>query len=75
MPSIQDSANIDRSRLSPAAPATSGPTSIVAEAALGMSAFMHCPMPLMASTYDSLTRQYYGSRVPQTRLLPVQGGK
>lgn len=76
MPSVQDSANIDTSRLSPVTNTTTpGPTSVIPEASASMSAFMHCAMPLMASTYDSLSRQFYGSRVPQTRLLPVQGAQ
>jgi hypothetical protein len=36
---------------------------------------MHAAMPTSASTYDSLTRQFYGSGVPQTRILSPTGGK
>jgi hypothetical protein len=36
------------------------------------SPFMHASMPLVASTLDSFTRQFYnGSTVPQTRILPA----
>jgi hypothetical protein len=43
---------------------------------LARSPFMHASMPLMASTDDSLTRQFYGSsNLPQQRILPAKKGK
>jgi hypothetical protein len=36
---------------------------------------MLAPMPLIASTNDALTRQFYGgSNVPTFRILPTKGG-
>jgi hypothetical protein len=38
------------------------------------SPFMHAAMPVMASTADVFTRQFYGpSSLPQARILPAPG--
>lgn len=77
MPSLRQSAKFDRSKLTdaPEPIAAQGPTSITPDVTAGLSPLMHCSMPLMASTFDSLTRQFYNnSRLPQNRILPV-GGK
>lgn len=73
MPTIEQSAKVDMSKLAPMKPeAEVGPSSIVADPNTQMSPFMHAAMPVSASTYDSLSRQFYGnSRVPITRLLPL----
>jgi hypothetical protein len=77
MPTIAQSSNFDRSQLGPrvqpssSAPAP-GPSSVVPSNNTLRSPFMHCSMPVLASTYDSLARQFYGNdRIPITRILPV----
>lgn len=78
MPTIRQSANFDRSQLTPAPIAqpmnAPGPNSIVPDTSLTMSPFMHAAMPVSASTFDSLTRQFYrSSSIPTSRILPVSG--
>jgi hypothetical protein len=79
MASLKDAMQFDRSQLRPepesAVKDVAGPQAIMPDVNIQMSPFMHCAMPLVASTYDSLQKQYYGSRVPQIRLLPIQGAQ
>jgi hypothetical protein len=78
MPTIAQSANISRRGLTPAGAPGAQPimtkpiaNTIVPQASTQMSPFMHCSMPVIAATYDSLSRQFYGNpRVPVTRILP-----
>lgn len=72
MPTIAQSAMMPAGEPATPKPAPQGATTLVPSPAASMSAFFHCSMPVMASTFDSLTRQYYGrNRAPQTRILPV----
>lgn len=42
---------------------------------LARSPFMHAAMPLMASTADAFTRQFYGKgNLPSQRILPAKKG-
>lgn len=75
MPTIAQSSKYDPAQLGdpvqPSGPAP-GVSTVVPDENTLRSAFMHCSMPVMASTYDSLARQFYGnSRIPVTRILPV----
>lgn len=73
MPTIKQSASASRAGLTPADAMMPQPaaTTIVPSSWSQMSPFMHCAMPTVASTYDSLSRQFYGNtRVPNTRILP-----
>lgn len=75
MPTLKESANIDTNQLrrvpTPTAPV--GVNTVLPTPDEQMSQFMHASLPVLATTYDSLTRQYYGRRVPHIRVLPVGG--
>lgn len=50
------------------------PTATQSEA-ITRSPFMQASMPLMASTNDAFTRQFYSSQnIPQQRILPAKKG-
>ncbi len=78
MPTIAQSSTNNSARGSvqttdPAPVSTAHVSSVVADENTLRSSFMHCSMPVIASTYDSLTRQFYGNpRIPTTRILPIQ---
>lgn len=79
MPSIRASSRVNLRGWQPASntlpttpPARPSPTT---EPTPSRSPYMRAAMPLMASTSDSFTRQFYsGSNVPQQRLMPVANG-
>jgi hypothetical protein len=78
MPTIAQSATTNSARGSVQSTDTAMPVStahvsgVVQDENTMRSSFMHCAMPVLASTYDSLTRQFYGNpRVPTTRILPI----
>lgn len=52
-------------------PEKGGVSTMLPESHVGRSTLMHASMPVIAATYDSLTRQFYGNhRFPLTRILP-----
>lgn len=81
MPTLKQSSAVNMAGWQPvASPATSAQP---AKAALSSpvdprntrNPHMLASMPLMASTNDALTRQFYGGvNVPTFRILPVRGG-
>jgi len=79
MPSIRQSAKVNLSNWKP----TETPTQKGADttpppppdSTPGMSPMMLAPMPLMASTGDAFSRQFYGQgSTPQQRILPAKRG-
>lgn len=79
MPSIKASARVNLRGWQPA-PNNPSPTppalpSYTTAAIPSRSPYMRASMPLMASTSDSFTRQFYSaSNVPQQRILPTGNG-
>jgi hypothetical protein len=79
MPSIRASARVSLNgwepvRSTPPGEAAQGSPPAPAEAP-ARSPFMTAPMPLMASTADAFTRQFYGpGKVPQQRIFPARKG-
>lgn len=75
MPRIRQSASVDLQGYTQvqSQPAAVGIASSTLNA-ITRSPFMHASMPLMASTSDSFTRQFYGQQsIPQQRILPAKG--
>lgn len=75
MPRIRQSANVDLQGYTQvqSQPVTAAAVSSTLNA-ITRSPFMHAAMPLMASTSDSFTRQFYGQdSIPQQRILPAKG--
>lgn len=79
MPSIRASvtSSLKGWQPTPATPAASPAQSTPPpdQTAPGRSPFMLASMPLMASTADAFTRQFYSpSNLPQQRILPARKG-
>jgi len=78
MPTIRQSAKVSTQGWEPApqTPATPSQTpAMPAPETNGRSSFMLASMPLMASTGDAFTRQFYSSgNLPQIRTLPAKKG-
>jgi hypothetical protein len=78
MPSIRQSATVNTAGWEPVAqtPNTAPDTPVLPTPdPLARSPFMRSSMPLMASTADAFTRQFYGKgSIPQQRILPAKRG-
>lgn len=81
MPSLKQSSAVNMAGWQPvvAQPASTQPAKAAISSPLDPRTMrnpqMLAPMPLMASTNDALTRQFYGGQnVPTYRILPVKGG-
>ena len=78
MPTIRQSAKVNTQGWEPAPQATAAPSQTPATpppAPNGRSSIMLASMPLMASTGDAFTRQFYSpGNLPQIRTLPAKKG-
>jgi hypothetical protein len=78
MPTVKQSQNVSMKGWNPAPKPVAGgvkPTPPYTQNPQQRSTMMLASMPLMASTSDAFTRQFYGGmKAPTFRTLPVRGG-